>query len=103
MSDNSPLPERDDLHEPATRGDLIKLFKYMKKWKKDMRQYTREDIKKGVERHELRCPSLQKTELKRTGVIKDSGDYIKQHPFISTGVLSSIFITLLELVRKLIL
>jgi len=102
MSNYSPLPEREDLNEPATRGDLIKLFIYMKKWKKDMRRNGGRDIVEAIERHELRCPSHQKTELKRKGVIKDSEEYVKRHPWVSVGVLSSISTALIKLILELI-
>ena len=106
MSFKDAIPEREDLDEPATKGDVIRLYNQIKRWRKGLEDERKKDILSIVNRrikiHKYKCPSHSKADLKERGLIEDAGDFMKKHPFASTGSLSTIIAAAIQLLKGLL-
>ena len=100
------IPERDDMDEPATKGDVIRLYNEIIKWRNGLEKEREKDIKSTVkskiERHIYKCPSHSKADLKERGLIEDAGDFIGKHPIASTGSISTVIAAAIQLLKGLL-
>ena len=106
MSWENAKPERNDLDEPATKGDVIRLYNQIKKWRKGLEDERKKEIlsivKRRIKRHKYKCPSHSKADLEERGLIEDAGDFVGKHPIASTGSISTVIALAIQLLKELL-